>query len=223
MNLPIYTREGSDAGRTVELDESVFGIEPNDHAIWLDVRAAQAHARQGTHKTKGRSEVRGSTRKLYRQKGTGNARVGDKKSPTRVGGGIAFGPRPHTYSVGVNRKTKQLARRSALTYKAQQDSLRVVEDFAMDAPKTRDLAGLLASHELAGRKVLLLTGAHDDVLYRSGRNIPKLTVLPATGASTLDLVSAQVILLQEGALDALSAALGKNASTEAAAPAEAAE
>ena len=223
MNLPVYTREGSDAGRTVELDESVFGIEPNDHAIWLDVRAAQAHARQGTHKTKGRSEVRGSTRKLYRQKGTGNARVGDKKSPTRVGGGIAFGPRPHTYSVGVNRKTKQLARRSALTYKAQQDSLRVVEDFAIDAPKTRDLAGLLASHELAGRKVLLLTDAHDDVLYRSGRNIPKLTVLPATGASTLDLVSAQVILLQEGALDALSAALGKNASTEAAAPAEAAE
>ncbi|MEP0545536.1 MAG: 50S ribosomal protein L4 [Rhodothermales bacterium] len=219
MNLPVYTREGSDAGRTVELDESVFGIEPNDHAIWLDVRAAQAHARQGTHKTKGRSEVRGSTRKLYRQKGTGNARVGDVKSPTRVGGGIVFGPRPHTYSVGVNRKTKQLARRSALTYKAQQDGLRVVEDFGMDAPKTRDLAGLLKSHELAGRKVLFLTEAHDDVLYRSGRNIPKLTVLPATGASTLDLMSAQVILLQEGALAALSAALGKNATTEAAAPA----
>jgi large subunit ribosomal protein L4 len=223
MNLPIYTREGSDAGRTVELDESVFGIEPNDHAIWLDVRAAQAHARQGTHKTKGRSEVRGSTRKLYRQKGTGNARVGDKKSPTRVGGGVAFGPRPHTYSVGVNRKTKQLARRSALTYKAQQEGLRVVEDFGMDAPKTRDLAGLLASHELAGRKVLLLTTVHDDILYRSGRNIPKLTVLQATGASTLDLMSAQVILLQEGALSALSAALGKSDTTEAAAPAEAAE
>jgi large subunit ribosomal protein L4 len=219
MNLPVYTREGSDAGRTVELDESVFGIEPNDHAIWLDVRAAQAHARQGTHKTKGRSEVRGSTRKLYRQKGTGNARVGDVKSPTRVGGGIVFGPRPHTYSVGVNRKTKQLARRSALAYKAQQEGLRIVEDFGMDAPKTRDLAGLLAKHEIAGRKVLFLTEAHDDVLYRSGRNIPKLTVLPATGASTLDLMSAQVILLQEGALAALSAALGKNDTTEAAAPA----
>ena len=224
MNLSVYTREGSDAGRTVELDESIFGIEPNDHAIWLDVRAAQAHARQGTHKTKGRSEVRGSTRKLYRQKGTGNARVGDVKSPTRVGGGIVFGPRPHTYSVGVNRKTKQLARRSALAYKAQQDGgLRIVEDFGMDAPKTRDLAALLTNHELAGRKVLFLTGSHDDVLYRSGRNIPKLTVLPAAGASTLDLMSAQVILLQEGALDALSNALGKNASTEAAAPADAAE
>lgn len=209
MNLPVYTREGSEAGRTVTLDESVFGVEPSDHAIWLDVRAAQAHARQGTHKTKERGEVRGSTRKLYRQKGTGNARVGDVKSPTRVGGGTAFGPRPHPYSVGVNRKTKQLARRSALTYKAQQDGLRVVEDFRLDAPKTSEMASLLAGLGLAGRKVLVLTGEHDDALYRSGRNIPKLTVLPATGASTLDLMNAHVVLLQEGALAALSAALGK--------------
>jgi large subunit ribosomal protein L4 len=223
MNLPVYTREGSEAGRTVTLDESVFGIEPSDHAIWLDVRAAQAHARQGTHKTKERGEVRGSTRKLYRQKGTGNARVGDKKSPTRVGGGVAFGPRPHTYSVGVNRKTKQLARRSALTYNAQQDGLRVVEDFALDAPKTSEIASLLSSHDLAERKVLLLTGSHDDVLYRSGRNIPKLTVKLATGASTLDLMSAHVILLQESALDALSSALGKTTSTEASPEAAAAE
>ena len=225
MNLPVYTREGSDAGRTVTLDESVFGIEPSDHAIWLDVRAAQAHARQGTHKTKERSEVRGSTRKLYRQKGTGNARVGDAKSPTRVGGGTAFGPRPHPYTVGVNRKTKQLARRSALTYKAQQDGLRVVEDFQLDAPKTRDVATLLQGHELAERKVLLLTAAADNVLYRSGRNIPKLTVKPAAEASTLDLMQAQVILLQEGALDALSAALGKRtpAATEPEAETAAAE
>jgi len=209
MNLTVYTREGSDAGRTVTLDESVFGIEPSDHAIWLDVRAAQAHARQGTHKTKERGEVRGSTRKLYRQKGTGNARVGDKKSPTRVGGGVAFGPRPHAYTVGVNRKTKQLARRSALTYKAQQDGLRVVENFALDAPKTSELATLLANHDLAERKVLFLTGEQDNVLYRSGRNIPTLTVKPAASASTLDLMSAHVILFQESALDALSAALGK--------------
>ena len=209
MNLPVYTREGSDAGRTVELDESVFGIEPNDHAIWLDVRAAQAHARQGTHKTKERSEVRGSTRKLYRQKGTGNARVGDAKSPTRVGGGTAFGPRPHTYSVGVNRKTKQLARRSALSYKAQNDALRIVENFGLDAPKTADVAKLLKGHELDGKKVLLLTGERDDMLYRSGRNIPGLSVLPATGASTLDLTKAHVILMQEAAVDALTNALGK--------------
>ena len=216
MKLTVYTREGSDAGRTAELDASVFGIEPNEHAIWLDVRAAQAHARQGTHKTKGRSEVRGSTRKLYRQKGTGNARVGDAKSPTRVGGGTAFGPRPHTYSVGVNRKTKQLARRSVLSTKAQEDGLRLVEDFRLDAPKTRDLAGILKGHALEGKKVLLLTGAYDDVLYRSGRNIPGLTVRTATGASTLDLVGAQVILMQEAALEGLTNALGKQATEPAA-------
>ena len=215
MNLSIYTREGSDAGRTVELDESVFGVEPNDHAIWLDVRAAQAAARQGTHKTKERSEVRGSTRKLYRQKGTGNARVGDAKSPTRVGGGTAFGPRPHKYKVGVNRKTKQNARRSALTYKAREENLRVVENFAMDAPKTRTIADLLAGLDLDGRKVLFLTGDHDDVLFRSGRNLPKLTVKPATGASTLDVMEAQVVLLQESALDALSEALGSRTAATA--------
>lgn len=223
MNLTVYTREGSDAGRTVTLDESVFGVEPSDHAIWLDVRAAQAAARQGTHKTKERGEVRGSTRKLYRQKGTGNARVGDAKSPTRVGGGTAFGPRPHKYTVGVNRKTKQLARRSALTYKAQQDGLRVVENFALDAPKTSEIARLLADHDLAERKVLLLTGDHDDVLYRSGRNIPTLTVKPATGASTLDVMSAHVVLLQESALEALSAALGKQTPAEKQPEAAAAE
>lgn len=219
MKLPVYTRQGSDAGRTVELDESVFGIEPNDHAIWLDVRAAQAHARQGTHKTKERSEVRGSTRKLYRQKGTGNARVGDAKSPIRIGGGTIFGPRPHTYSVGVNRKTKQLARRSALTYKAQNDALRVVEDFTLDAPKTREIVGLLKGAELEGKKVLFLTGSADDVLYRSARNVPGLTVRTATGASTLDIASAHVVLMQEAALTALTDALGKGQKEEATADA----
>ena len=220
MKLSVYTRQGSDAGRTVELDESVFGIEPNDHAIWLDVRAAQAHARQGTHKTKERSEVRGSTRKLYRQKGTGNARVGDAKSPIRIGGGTIFGPRPHTYSVGVNRKTKQLARRSALTYKAQNDALRVVEDFTLDAPKTREIVGLLKGAELEGKKVLFLTGSADDVLYRSARNVPGLTVRTATGASTLDIASAHVVLMQEAALTALTDALGKGRKEEATADAE---
>lgn len=220
MKLTVYTRQGSDAGRTVELDESVFGIEPNDHAIWLDVRAAQAHARQGTHKTKERSEVRGSTRKLYRQKGTGNARVGDAKSPIRIGGGTIFGPRPHAYSIGVNRKTKQLARRSALTYKAQNDALRVVEDFTLDAPKTREIVGLLKGAELDGKRVLFLTGSTDDVLYRSARNVPGLTVRTATGASTLDLMSAQVVLLQEAALGALTDALGKGQKEEATADAE---
>src|SRR5690554_5622218 len=142
MELTVYTRDGADSGRTVTLDAHVFGAEPNDHAIWLDVRAAQAHARQGTHKTKERSEVARSTRKLYRQKGTGGARAGDAKSPIRRGGGTIFGPRPHAYRVGVNKKTKRLARRSALAYKAQNNGLRVVEDFSLDAPKTREVAAL---------------------------------------------------------------------------------
>ena len=207
MKLPVYSRDGSETGRTVELDEAVFGLEPNDHVIWLDVRAIQAHGRQGTHKTKERSEVARSTRKLYRQKGTGNARAGDAKSPIRKGGGTIFGPRPHTYSVGVNRKTKQLARRSALAYKLQGEAVRVVEDVTLDAPKTREVAELLKQSGLADQKVLFLTAGADDVLYRSGRNLPKLTIRPAAEASTLDLMHAQAVLLQEGAVEALTEAL----------------
>lgn len=227
MKLPVYSRDGRETGRQVELDEAVFGVEPNDHVIWLDVRAIQAHGRQGTHKTKERSEVARSTRKLYRQKGTGNARVGDAKSPTRKGGGTIFGPKPHTYSVGVNRKTKQLARRSALAYKLQGEALRVVEDVTLDAPKTRTVADLLKGSGLADKKVLLLTAAADDTLYRSGRNLPKLTIRPAAEASTLDLMSAHAVLLQEGAVEVLTEALrpyGKaaaNVATEEPAGAEA--
>jgi large subunit ribosomal protein L4 len=207
MELKVYDRSGADTGRTVTFDDAVFGIEPNDHVIWLDVKAAQAHARQGTHKTKERGEVAYSTRKLYRQKGTGHARAGDRKSPVRVGGGTIFGPRPHEYRVGVNKKTKQLARRSALAYKLQGDAVRVVEDIQLEAPKTRDVAGILGSLELTGRKVLLLTAGHDDVLYRSARNIPKLSIRRAAEASTLDLMQAGVVILQEGALGALTEAL----------------
>jgi large subunit ribosomal protein L4 len=207
MKLPVYSRDGRETGRTVELDEAVFGVEPNDHVIWLDVRAIQAHGRQGTHKTKERSEVARSTRKLYRQKGTGNARVGDAKSPTRKGGGTIFGPKPHEYRLDVNRKTKQLARRSALAYKLQNEALRVVEDVRLDAPKTREVAALLKGSGLAGKKVLLLTASPDDALYRSGRNLAKLAIRPAAEASTLDLMGAQTVLLQEGAVEALTEAL----------------
>jgi large subunit ribosomal protein L4 len=207
MKLPVYSRDGRETGRQVELDEAVFGGEPNDHVIWLDVRAIQAHGRQGTHKTKERSEVARSTRKLYRQKGTGNARVGDAKSPTRKGGGTIFGPKPHEYRLDVNKKTKRLARRSALAYKLQNEALRVVEDVRLDAPKTREVADLLKSGGLAGKKVLFLTAGADDALYRSGRNVPKLTIRPATEASTLDLMDAQAVLLAEGAVEALTEAL----------------
>ncbi|MEL6614880.1 MAG: 50S ribosomal protein L4 [Bacteroidota bacterium] len=207
MKLPVYTRTGSEAGREVELDDAVFGLEPNDHVIWLDVRSIQAAGRQGTHKTKERGEIARSRRKLYRQKGTGNARAGDAKSPLRRGGGTIFGPKPHEYSVGVNRKTKQLARRSALAHKLRGDAVRIVEDLEMGVPKTSEIATLLANHELAGQKVLFLTASGDDVLYRSGRNIPKLTVQPATQASTLDLMGAHHVLVSEGAVETLTDAL----------------
>lgn len=206
MKLTVYTREGAEAGREVEFDDAVFGIEPNDHAIWLDVRAIQAHQRQGTHKTKERSEVAKSTRKLYRQKGTGNARAGDAKSPIRKGGGTIFGPRPHEYNVRVNRKTKQLARRSALAHKLQGEAVRIVEDLQLDAPKTRDVAQMLKGNGLSGR-VLVLTNGRDDTFYRSARNVKGVEVRPAAEASTLDLMGARTILLQEGAVDALTQAL----------------
>ncbi len=206
MNLPIYSRDGADSGRTVEFDDAVFGLEPNDHAIWLDVKASEAHARQGTHKTKERAEVAFSTRKLYRQKGTGHARAGSAKSPIRKGGGTIFGPRPHAYNVGINKKTKRVARRSALAHKLRGEALRVVEDFTMEAPKTRDLAGVIQSLDLGG-KVLLLTAQADEVIYRSGRNIPTLTVRRATDASTRDLMHAQTVLIQESAVGLLTEAL----------------
>ncbi|HEX9950314.1 MAG TPA: 50S ribosomal protein L4 [Rubricoccaceae bacterium] len=206
MKLTVYTRTGAEAGREVELDDAVFGVTPNDHAIWLDVRAIQAHMRQGTHKTKERAEVSKSTRKLYRQKGTGNARAGSAKSPTRKGGGTIFGPRPHEYNVRVNRKTKQLARRSALAHKLSAGTLRVLENLTLDAPKTREITGMLKGNGLTGR-ILLLTNGRDDVLYRSARNVPGVEVCDAAQASTLDLMKAKTILLQEGAVEALTTAL----------------
>lgn len=206
MKLTVYTRTGAEAGREVDLDDTVFGIEPNDHAIWLDVRAIQAHMRQGTHKTKERAEVSKSTRKLYRQKGTGNARAGSAKSPTRKGGGTIFGPRPHEYNLRVNRKTKQLARRSAVAHKLTGGALRVIEALELEAPKTREVAGLLQSNGLTGR-VLVLTHGRDDLFYRSARNLPGVSVVDATQASTLDLMGARTILLQEGAVEVFTNAL----------------
>lgn len=208
MELKVYQADGSDAGRTVTLEASVFDIEPNDHVLWLDVRRIQANGRQGTHKAKERNEIRGSTRKLYRQKGTGNARAGDIKSPLRRGGGVTFGPRPRTYGIKVNRKTQQLARRSALTYKAREEALRIVEDFSYDAPSTKQLRDLVSNLDLAGRKVLILTGDHNPNVYASSRNVRGVTVREARNASTLDVLDAQVVVLQEGALERLNEVLG---------------
>jgi large subunit ribosomal protein L4 len=216
MDAKVYRKDGKDAGRTVSLDPAVFDVEPNDHAIWLDVRAIQAAARQGTHKAKERNEVAGSTRKLYRQKGTGGARGGSAKSPIRKSGGTIFGPRPRDYKVAVNRKTKQVARRSALTYKARENAVHVVENFGLDAPSTRTVASLLKEMALQNNKVLVLTAAADASVYKSGRNLRKVCVRDASSLSTLDVLEAGALLVQEDALEVLSNLLGARTADEAA-------
>lgn len=215
MELKVFQRDGKDAGRSVTMNESVFGIEPNDHSIWLDVRRIQASARQGTHKAKERGEITGSTRKLYRQKGTGHARAGSVKSPLRRGGGRVFGPRPRKYNIKVNRKTQQLARRSALSYKAKGDAIRVVEDFRLDAPDTQVLLSLLNTLEVGNSNVLFLTTSHDANVYKSGRNIPRFSVVEARQVSTLDVLNAQTVILQEGAVETLNNSLGQVAKNTA--------
>lgn len=204
MELQVYRLDGSESGRTVTLDPTVFEIEPNDHVLWLDVKRIEANRRQGTHKVKNRAENAHSTRKLYRQKGTGYARAGDAKSPIRRGGGTAHGPQHRSYELKVNRKTQRLARRSALTYKAQAEAIRVVEDFTFEQPSTRRLLEVLAAQGLADRKVLLLTGEYNPALYLSSRNLPKVRVLEARNASTRDLLDAQVLLMQESAVEVLN-------------------
>lgn len=209
MKLKVYNVDGQEAGRTVTLDDSIYGIEPNDHVLWLDVRRIQANARQGTHKAKERGETAGSTRKLYRQKGTGNARAGSAKSPIRRSGGTIFGPRPRDYGFKVNRKTQRLARKSALSYKTREDALRVVADFSYDVPKTSELRQMINSLELGGKKVLLLTTDGQVNIHLSGRNVDGVTVRPAAEVSTLDVMKASVVLLQEGAVEALSTNLAR--------------
>jgi large subunit ribosomal protein L4 len=201
MDVEIYQDDGVEAGRTAALDPSVFDIEPNDHIIWLDVKRIQAHERQGTNKTKERSEVRGSGRKLYRQKGTGNARVGDAQSPIRRGGGRAHGARPRNYDHNLNRKEKRLARRSALSYKAQNDNIRVIEDFSMDRPSTRELSDILDLLEVKDEKVLFATTEVETEIYQSAQNLPDVNVREVQSVNTVDLLDANVVVFQEGALD----------------------
>jgi large subunit ribosomal protein L4 len=211
MKQKILRLDGTESGKTAQLDGAVFGIDPNDHAIWLDVRRVQAHGRQGTHKAKERGETAGSTRKLYRQKGTGNARAGSAKSPVRRSGGTAFGPRPHEYRLKINRKTKQLARRSAYSHKAAADAVRVVEDFSFETASTARMRDMIKALKIEGQSVLLVTGAHDPMVYQSGRNLGRVTVRAAGTASTVDVLGALVVL-QEGALSVLTNALGDSGS-----------
>jgi large subunit ribosomal protein L4 len=201
MKLDVYKIDGSKSGETITLEKNVFGIEPNDHVIYLSVKAHLANKRQGTHKAKERNEVRGGGRKPWKQKGRGAARAGTTRSPLWVGGGTIFGPKPRDYSMSINKKVKKLARRSALSYKAKAEQIMIVEDFNYDTPKTKDFANVLKSLNLDGKKTLLLTTENLENIYKSGRNIDKVNILEALNASTYDIVNNQVLLLQKGAIE----------------------
>ncbi len=200
MEVDIYTRAGKPSGKKINLPDAVFGIEPNQHAMYEAVTTYRSNQRQGTHKTKTYGEVSGSGKKLWKQKHTGRARIGALRSPLWKGGGTIFGPVPRDYSAKLPKKVRQLARRSALSHKMLEASIRVVEDFTLDAPRTREMATVLAAFELKGKKTLLLTPKNDPVVWKAGRNIPKLNVLEAAKASTYDILDNQVLLLQQSAV-----------------------
>lgn len=201
MKLEVYKTDGSKSGKSVELSDKIFGIEPNNHVMYLSVKAYLANQRQGTHKTKERNEVRGGGRKPWRQKGRGTARAGTTRSPIWIGGGTIFGPKPRNYRQKLNKKVSKLARMSALSVKAKSEQIFVVEDFNFEAPKTKELASILDALNLTGKKTLLLTNEAQNNVYKSGRNIPKVNVLEADKASTYDLLNNQILLLQKGAVE----------------------
>lgn len=203
MKLSIFTTEGEESGEEANLRDSIFAIEPNETVVYEAVRRHMAHQRQGTANTKERGEVRGGGRKAYRQKGTGRARRGSIRSPLLKGGGTVFGPSTRDYTVKMTRKMRRLARKSALTVKVGEDAIRVIEDFTFDEPKTRKMADLLESLELNGKKVLLLTGETDRVIYKSARNIPGVKVMEANKPNTYQILHADVILMQKSAVDRL--------------------
>ena len=200
MEVNVLNIKGEDTGRKVTLNESIFGIEPNDHAIYLDVKQFMANQRQGTHKSKERSEITGSTRKLIRQKGGGGARRGDIKSPVLRGGGRVFGPKPRDYWFKLNKKVKNLARKSALSYKAQQNAIIVVEDFNFEAPKTKDFIKMQNNLKIDGKKLLLLLPENNKNVYLSSRNIQRVEVMTASALNTYKVMNANVVVVTENAL-----------------------
>lgn len=203
MELSVYNIKGEDTGRKVSLSDAVFGIEPNDHAIYLDVKQYMANKRQGTHKAKGRSELAGSTRKLGRQKGGGGARPGDIKSGVRVGGGRMFGPVPRDYNFKLNKKVKLLARKSALAYKAQGNQITVVDQIDFAAPKTKDFAAMAKSLQVADKKPLIILASANNNVYLSARNLPKAKVVTVSELNTYEVLNAKTLVLTEDALAAV--------------------
>ena len=200
MELSVYNIKGEDTGRKITLDDAIFAIEPNDHAIYLDVKQFLANQRQGTHKSKERSEISGSTRKLIRQKGGGGARRGDINSPVLVGGGRVFGPTPRDYGFKLNKKVKALARRSALTYKAQKHEIVVVENFELAAPKTKDFVALSKALQVADKKALFVVEALSDNLVLSSRNLPAARVMNAFQLNTYSVLDCKKLILTEAAV-----------------------
>jgi large subunit ribosomal protein L4 len=200
MKLEVLNIQGEKTGKTVELPDEVFGIEPNEHTVWLAVKAHLANRRQGTHKSKERSEISGSTRKLHRQKGTGGARKGDINSPLLKGGARVFGPKPRDYSQSLPKKVKRLARKSALASKAANGQIVVLEDFAFDAPKTKAYLNILKALNLEGKKTLLVTYDYEKNVYLSSRNLQEAAVTRAQDLNTYDILHANTLILAEGAI-----------------------
>lgn len=201
MQISVYNIKGESTGRSVNLPDEIFGIEPHEHSVWLDVKRYLAAQRQGTHKSKERSEISGSTRKLHKQKGTGGSRKGDINNPLYRGGGRVFGPRPRNYDIQVNAKVRRLARRSALSAKAKAGNLFIVEDFSFDAPKTSQFLAILKALNVADKKPLTVTGAYDQTLYLSCRNIAKASIAPATDLNTYQIVQAGAVVIAESAIE----------------------
>jgi 50S ribosomal protein L4, bacterial/organelle len=203
MKLDILKIDGTVSGEQLELSDDIFGVEPNDHAIYLAVKAYRANQRQGTSKSKERGEVRGGGKKPWKQKGRGGARAGTSRSPLWVGGGTIFGPRPRDYRQDLTKKLKRLARKSALSYKVKDNQILIVEDFELENTKTKDFSKILNDLKIRGKKVLVLTGKYDETIYKAGRNIPKVNILEAANASTYDILNNQVLVLQKSAVESI--------------------
>ncbi|MBT3174742.1 MAG: 50S ribosomal protein L4 [Lentimicrobiaceae bacterium] len=210
MELVVHKVNGEATSRKVKLDDSIFGIEPNDHAIYLDAKQYMAGQRQGTHDSKERSDIIGSTRKIKRQKGTGTARAGSIKNPLFRGGGRIFGPHPRNYSFKLNKKVKRLARKSALSYKAQEKNILVVEDFKLENPKTKDFKEILKNFNIDSNKTLVVLNNSDENIYLSARNLQKVKVLRAEGINTYEILNAKKIVFVESSLKTIVEVFAKN-------------
>ncbi len=207
MDIEVYKKDGKLSGEKVTLSPGIFEIQPNDHAIYEAVNVYLANQRQGTHKTKTYGEVSGSGKKLWKQKHTGRARIGSVRSPLWKGGGTIFGPTPRDYSRKLPKQVSRLARKSALSYKAKDAAIKIVEDFTFAAPKTKDMVSVLKALELSGKKTLLLVSASDKSVWKSGRNIPALNIIEASKASTYEILNSNILLIQKGAIESLEKSL----------------